>query len=175
MSTDTVSATWPGPAGNAWDDLADRLESWGDSIDWEGYVQAEQAYLGWAYAALAQVTAHANELSDAELAALEGDRRAHPDYPEGKRRTWCPRYDACNLVERGSVRVAAATKTNLQQLSALNIACHDVGLAVVAQGLLRDPDAAEWLAGPWIRRGHPFPRPSYRPSWNDFPKENPTI
>ncbi|MFI6658083.1 hypothetical protein ACIBL8_21470 [Streptomyces sp. NPDC050523] len=166
--SDAVSTSWPGPAGEAWNALDDQLQSWAESIDWEAYVQAEQQYLNWAYTALAEITAHAGELSDTELAALETDRRAHPNFP-GKPNWWSPRYYAHRLVTRDSAQVAAATKTNLAQLNALGIAAHDAGMAVVGQGLLRDPDMAEFLAGPWIRLGHPFPRPAHRPSWNDHP------
>ncbi|MER5302174.1 hypothetical protein ABT039_22325 [Streptomyces lasiicapitis] len=170
MGNDPTSTVWPGSAGNAWDTAAVLLKSWADSIDWEGYVRAEQEYLQWAYAALTQVTVHANELPDTELAALEDDRRAHPQHP-GKSRFFSPRHHAARLVEQRSVHVVAATEANLRQLRTLGIVTHDAGLAVVAQGLLPDPDMTEWLAGPWIRRGHPFPRPAYRPSWNDFPSK----
>jgi hypothetical protein len=163
-----TSTAWPGPSGDAWDAAAAGLQSWADSIDWAAYVRAESAYLGWAYDALARITAHANELSAAQLAALETDRRAHPDYPPGKPKTWSPRYDACKLVERTSVAIVNATQANLADLQSLGIAARDAGVAVVAQGLLRDADTADYLAGPWIRQGHPFPRHP-RVSWNDYP------
>ncbi|PZT71449.1 hypothetical protein [Streptomyces sp. AC1-42T] len=170
MSNDPASTVIPGPTGDAWDAARDRLEAWAESIDWEAYVRAEQEYLQWAYTALTEVTAHANGLSATELAALEEDRRAHPTHP-GKTRFFNPRHVAARLVERRSESIVVATQENLQQLRTLGIVTRDVGLAVVAQGFLREPAMEEWLAGPWIRRGHPFPRPAYRLSWNDFPSQ----
>ncbi|WP_328380697.1 hypothetical protein OHB13_38315 (plasmid) [Streptomyces sp. NBC_00440] len=162
----TVSTPWTGPVSDAWDAAADQLQSWADSIDWAAYAQAEAQYLAWAAAALTELTAYANELPDAELAALRADMIAHPNHP-GRPKTWCARYSASRLVEHTSVRIVDLTQGNLAQLKKLGTAARDVGLAAVAQGLIRDPEVTEFLAGPWIRRGHPFPRTG-RVSFDDF-------
>ncbi|MCA1224104.1 hypothetical protein [Streptomyces sp. 8L] len=164
-----TSTTWAGPQGDQWDKLDSDLNAWAATIDWAAYQQAEEQYLQWAYKALAAVTAYACELSDEELQALEADRRAHADvYPAGKRRTWSPRYSAAKLVEHRSERIMRATQANMTQLRSFGIAARDAGLAVVAQGLIRDAAVVEYLAGPWLRRGHVFPQ-HVRVSWDDFP------
>jgi hypothetical protein len=164
-----TSTAWEGPQGTSWDEADQKLNDWAASIDWIAYQTAEEQYLQWAYKALADLTAYACELPDTEFVALRDDRRAHANvFPEGKRQTWSPRYSASKLVEYGSVRIVEATQANLSRLQALGIAAHDAGLAVVAQVLIRDQAVVEYLAGPWLRRGHAFPRHG-RVSYDDFP------
>jgi len=165
----TESTAWPGPPGDAWEAANAKLQTWVDSYNWDDWYKAYQEHMGWAYNALTEITAYACELPDEELAALETDRRAHPDF-HGKSMIRA-RSNAAQFTRR-SEEIMAATQGNLTQLRSLGIAPYDAGLAVVAQGLLHDldsPDDAEFLAGPWIRRGHPFPRPARRVSLDDYP------
>lgn len=142
-----------------------RLDALLARIDWPAYATAEHAYLTWAYRALADTTAYACDLPDAAIAALQADLNP---YPDTKHRLWNPRARAADVAERNSTWIVEHTSGNLERLHHMGgWQLRDVGYAVLAQALV-DPDVTAYLAGPWLRAGHPFPTHP-RVTWDQYP------
>ncbi|MFE1612709.1 DUF6919 domain-containing protein [Streptomyces albidoflavus] len=128
----------------------------------ERFLASYQRYLDWAFPALADLATYAAGLDAEELAALAAlEKESRTQQPD----LWLSRRRAAGIAERRSAQVADAAGPHLHRLRRLGTAARDAGLAVLTQGLLPDPADAERLAGPWLHRKHPFPRPEHRVSW----------
>jgi hypothetical protein len=154
----STSTAWPGPQGDTWDTLAERLENY----PWDRWHQSAVVYTEWALAALPEVVAYANELSDTQLAALEADYQQiitnTARYgPYGGLHWSMPESHLWGFLRAFHVLKSGA-KANLDTLWTLGgSVVRGAGLAAIAQGVA-PCDAVDFISGPWLRAGHPLPR-----------------